>query len=716
MDSRDEILRAAVKSCPGATTERTLLGDLAKLVFDGPLIINIAKAFADKDPHEYLYPNIPHAIENHLKKAVPLEDETIYYVICRNVSDWAPVSTKMAYFYLTTHGIIEFLEGEEENYRHFDWLDIESFGHNDTDSTLTCDGDTYELLLHSTIGEKKANPEFQDWLICSIVNEAIKLHDELNRLKEEQKLEDEIFKELVDSIDEWENFNQTEQMESLQKCEERLLAVNLSKQSQCQAYKLMAFLAFMVAWNTDEGEGDGIAVRRDFWRKTREFADKFIKLSEREDDEVNAFRAFAMMSLCHNVHGYHCMKYLFRTYSDDYKFFSENDLEWCRSNALEILVDDFLSYDYNDRRFLVIDSKMNCESEKFVVLPKGGIPKGIQFPLGHPQEGTMYICHPYNQNLYLPSEMYDFELFKDKIGELNFVLQTMGATKIKLRQSNASETQKKSSDDLSVKGGVSAKVNSAHLNANLKSESEEYERLRQEYAVGIESIPQRMPYIPDNLVWYPHEAEWQRIFQGRQVGTTHYVVNCSLEQELKIDNRLQMALEADFRALLAKIEGNVQYEGKNLFGSNQSVVWQLDVTFESLDVLRERNMAPMASAALPDVSPKPGCPEKAELSEEEQEYMECVREAVEDDGAIDERERRFLERFRKTTSLSEERARELEAMVCRADDGERKYREFVRELLADGITAKERKQLERFRKQLNISEDCAARIEKEETK
>ena len=100
------------------------------------------------------------------------------------------------------------------------------------------------------------------------------------------------------------------------------------------------------------------------------------------------------------------------------------------------------------------------------------------------------------------------------------------------------------------------------------------------------------------------------------------------------------------------------------------------------------------------------------VTSEEQEYLEEIRACLDNDGEISSRERRLLDRLRKTLGITEVRAKELEASVNDMSDDEKEYQEELKACLEDGtISDRERRLLDRLRKSLGISEERAKAIE-----
>jgi len=418
-----------------------------------------------------------------------------------------------------------------------------------------------------------------------------------------------------------------------------------------------------------------------------------------EDEELNFI--YGWITGCSSVtfggtyNEYQAYKWIFNRDISKFRFISKEtvyDIQECAKTSLS---ENFLKYDYNDRRFLVIDSSMSyLDSGNFIVLPKNHLPAEIQFPLGHPQERELYVCHPYNRNMYIPYESYEFELFKDKMSELILVLQTMGAVSVKISDTKDLESHKDDKRHIAVQSSVKAKVNALNSELDHKRESDEFAKLRHAYETVSKFKPQRMPYIPDNLVWYPHQVEWQRLFELRKNGMMEYQVSLSVAQETRVSTTKQLELKADFQALILKTNAGVNIDTESMFEKKELSEWMLDVKFASLDELRTRENAAtdllpqkQTSAPIDIIEPV----SSAELTDDDLKYMEEIRFCLEDDGNIDPKERSLLERRRVKLGISEERAAELEVMVTCAEEKlsaeEQEYCDAVTEYIADGELA-----------------------------
>lgn len=107
----------------------------------------------------------------------------------------------------------------------------------------------------------------------------------------------------------------------------------------------------------------------------------------------------------------------------------------------------------------------------------------------------------------------------------------------------------------------------------------------------------------------------------------------------------------------------------------------------------------------------------AELTDEEQKYLEEVKFCFEEDHSISDSDRKYLERKRAKLGVSEERARIIEDTVVSGDGAlttdEKEYIEIYKDFVSDGeITDRARRVLERERESLGISAERASELEK----
>lgn len=101
------------------------------------------------------------------------------------------------------------------------------------------------------------------------------------------------------------------------------------------------------------------------------------------------------------------------------------------------------------------------------------------------------------------------------------------------------------------------------------------------------------------------------------------------------------------------------------------------------------------------------------ISKEEQEYLSDLKDFL-GDGELSPREQKMLDRMRQSLGISEQRAKELEAMLNTQllSEDEQEYKDMYDEYMAKGsLTEKERHRLDKFATALNISDERKAEIE-----
>lgn len=98
---------------------------------------------------------------------------------------------------------------------------------------------------------------------------------------------------------------------------------------------------------------------------------------------------------------------------------------------------------------------------------------------------------------------------------------------------------------------------------------------------------------------------------------------------------------------------------------------------------------------------------KSSQNAKEQEYLDNLKDFLEDEAEITPRERKMLNRIRLSLGISEERAAELEASLKpQLTDDEQEYLDMYHEYAEKGeITEKERRRLDKFAAALGISEE-----------
>lgn len=390
-------------------------------------------------------------------------------------------------------------------------------------------------------------------------------------------------------------------------------------------------------------------------------------------------------------------------------------------NLTKNLVEDpayFARIPYNTRKFIFV---LGTEKQLSGCYDKDGniqfvftlndLPTSIQFPVGHPQANTLYIGHPFKPATYLPFENATEQLFMERVHELCYLGQCLGANEIRIKRLRGLDTASSEAKQLDVSGELDVKAvnvggsfgrNTAVQNSYSSKDGME---LVQTY------LPTKQPYCPDDLVWLDSEASWQALVKQRLNGNIlSYSLHLSSSESVSMTSSKVMSVKASFEYLVTKVSGTYDAKTDKTFSKTEEIEWEIDMQFKPLQDFDDANGS-ISQATAPIAQTQ-----KSDLSEAEMAYKEEVEFCLEDASEIDAHSRKFLERKRQKLGLSETRAQEIEDMVKASlvsfTDEEKEYMEALDDVIEDGaIPDNVRRLLERERKSLGISEERAKELE-----
>lgn len=372
--------------------------------------------------------------------------------------------------------------------------------------------------------------------------------------------------------------------------------------------------------------------------------------------------------------------------------------------------DNFIDLPFQKRKLILIDNELKSTPlDTFIVLDKNNLPQNLKFPNNDPKNRELYIAHPYIKGSYLPFSTYEKNLSSDKFDEFFYFVQCLGAKKITysiIKGNNTNQTKNSNlNTDLSVGLGKGPVKNTGSGAFERDKKQNQQEDKFDSRAKTQTFNPVKVPYVPNDLLWYPHEQSWDRLYQQRMNGNIldhHEII--SSKSAVSISNSEKINLKLAFKNYFVDAGLNVNHSIEETFEQNESAEWEISIEFESIDKLTEQSNALQSTTAIIEAS-----------SDIEKEYVEEVKFMLEDDGIIDEKERRILERFRVNKGISHERAIELEnklTSLADLNENEKEYLDEYKELLNDGeITEKERRILNRMATRYNISEQRVIELE-----
>ena len=226
-------------------------------------------------------------------------------------------------------------------------------------------------------------------------------------------------------------------------------------------------------------------------------------------------------------------------------------------------------------------------------------------------------------------------------------------------------------------------------------------------------LPTKQPYCPDDLVWLGSETSWQALVKQRLNGNIlSYSLHLSSSESVSMTSSKVLSVKASFEYLVTKASGSYDAKTDKTFSKTEEIEWEIDMQFKPLQDFEDDNVNSSNGQAVALIAQT----QKSELSEDELAYKEEVEFCLEDASEIDAHSRKFLERKRQKLGLSETRALEIEDMVKASlvsfTDEEKEYMEALDDVIEDGaIPDNVRRLLERERKSLGISEERAKELE-----
>jgi hypothetical protein len=358
--------------------------------------------------------------------------------------------------------------------------------------------------------------------------------------------------------------------------------------------------------------------------------------------------------------------------------------------------------EYKDRKFLmpIADKDIaGCVVDGIDVFRMSNIPSCIKFPVGHPISAQLYIGHPFKNELYVPYETSEEVFFVDKVHELCYLLQCLGAEEISITSIKGKSVDELYNSSSRVDVNASYKVVSGDVSVNNQRSGNDSMTNNSHRTMYLRFDPMNMPYLPKGgLIWYNEQPEWQRLVNSRLNGNMlEYSEKLTTAQTRFTSSNEIDNVKVNAKILWLKAGVDVDKNMNKEFKENIDTTWQIDVKFRSIRELQG------------EVS------NNSSITSDEQEYLEEVKACLEEKGSISERERRLLDKFRAKLGISKDRAEELEKM-CNAPaltEDEKEYLDEYKLRMEDGvIDEKDRKRLDRLKNILDISDERANEIEK----
>lgn len=229
--------------------------------------------------------------------------------------------------------------------------------------------------------------------------------------------------------------------------------------------------------------------------------------------------------------------------------------------------------------------------------------------------------------------------------------------------------------------------------------------------------PSKKPYIPEGLVWLKQEPSWQRIAQQRLSGNLLQHNEFVSSSQNRVLNQTEInKLKSELNVVFVEVNGHKNNIQKiNTFSQNDDE-WVIKVAFKPLEEFEQVN----STQDLNNLTEEKTVSSKTNvsISKIEQNYLNEILFMMEDDNEVDEKERSMLNRYRIRYEISEERAIELENSLKNNQQeklslDEKEYLDELKNILEEEKTIddKSRRLLDRFSVLLGIDKERALELE-----
>lgn len=325
-------------------------------------------------------------------------------------------------------------------------------------------------------------------------------------------------------------------------------------------------------------------------------------LSLKDDDNMHILKGIIMGEGRNAQDTYSAMKEIVRYKlrgADESPFLTKAEIEECYLSLQSHYVQGFFSLPLAQRRYLAVCKELFCLPHSFCVLPLDELPTNIKFPVGHPKENTLYVCHPYRKDQYFPYDTYDIEILRDEIDEFCRIMEFLGAKHIDFKDTfeDSSEKNEQEKRNTHVKGEYKGHFSAA---GGYESDTshDAYERLSNELGRSKDFALVGRPMLPEGLVWYPHRKDWQHECDSRLSGRlvhSEFILSTTSSEVISESERKE--IEADMNALIVSAKGHVEKTDSFKLKRESKRTWKVNVDFYPLADYEEKTPTPVDSIA-----------------------------------------------------------------------------------------------------------------------
>lgn len=236
-----------------------------------------------------------------------------------------------------------------------------------------------------------------------------------------------------------------------------------------------------------------------------------------------------------------------------------------------------------ERKVIIVtkDNVLPLPTKSLMSLERSGIQSlNIDFPLGHPVEGSVYMLHPTKQNYYIPSDKYEEAIFLEKVSEYCYLLRCLGAKEIKIQSIIGKSLDEMNKSEVDVNTSFGRKSFGLEGNVNYQNQQDCNSENLYQFKNSMVFQPIGKPFVPNDLNWLAVEPKWKRLIDNRLSGNlTHYVEEISTSTSNILSESEKININLEIKALITKFKGQVNIQDTQSNTSKQTTTWRIEVDF-----------------------------------------------------------------------------------------------------------------------------------------
>ncbi len=225
-------------------------------------------------------------------------------------------------------------------------------------------------------------------------------------------------------------------------------------------------------------------------------------------------------------------------------------------NAQEKLSKSLIADNHNARQVILCTQQIPSQTIKEFLFVSTDTLRSTdwKFPVGHPVENTLYVCHPLRPNQYFLMEDFHEKCFDDKYAELVYLLESLGANHIHVDVVSGFHSSSVSKKEQEINASLNLSIRDASVKKDTNAEDEKSQQIQRTGSWEVSLTPHGLPYIPEDLAWFHHEPIWQRLAQSCIKGNCReFTINLNQQEDFSINSKRFNQIEIELDIFVKKL-------------------------------------------------------------------------------------------------------------------------------------------------------------------